>query len=209
MDANVVRTLNEGPMGPQGPVKVNNCIMNNKAGFTPVVRVYNLENFVPNIDAGGSSIVVPDDDDDNEGDDTVTGGSGTDTTTGGDDSVTGGDSTDTEVINTGDGTDTVTIEGGTDILKSVEPKAGWGSEKWVALDYNTGESTIVGINYTNRGTTVELGAEDVADATALGLGAGHLVVWVKADLAKTEPATFSLEKGEKKINVTVTAVDGE
>lgn len=85
MDANVVRTLNEGPMGPQGPVKVNKCIMNNKAGFKPVVRVYNLENFMPNVDAGGDSVIVPDDDEDNEGDgtDTVTGGEGSDTTPGG------------------------------------------------------------------------------------------------------------------------------
>lgn len=44
MDENVVRTVNEGPMGPQGPVKVNHCIMNNKAGYKPVVRLFNLEN---------------------------------------------------------------------------------------------------------------------------------------------------------------------
>ena len=40
MDANVVRTLNQGPMGPQGPVKKNYCIMNQEAGFEPVVRIY-------------------------------------------------------------------------------------------------------------------------------------------------------------------------
>ena len=104
---------------------------------------------------------------------------------------------------------TLTVLGGTDELKAVEPKAGWGEAKWVALDYNTGEATIEGIDYINRGTTVTLGPDDVADATELGLGAGHLLVWVKADLAKTEPATFSLEKDDKRINVTIKAVDAE
>jgi len=99
MDANVVRTLNEGPMGPQGPVKVNNCIMNNKAGFTPVVRVYNLENFMPE-----------EEEPEEGGDDTVTGGEGSDTLSGGDstDTVTGGSGTDTV---TG-GSDTDTVIGG-------------------------------------------------------------------------------------------------
>ena len=104
---------------------------------------------------------------------------------------------------------TVTIAGGVDSLESVEPETGWGAAKWVALDYDTGEATIEGISYINRGTTTVLGAEDVADAAELGLGAGHLLVWVKADLAKTEPATFTLEKGDKKINVVIKAVDGE
>jgi len=104
---------------------------------------------------------------------------------------------------------TLTIVGGVDELKDVEPEAGWGSAKWVALDYNTGESTIEGIDYINRGTTVTLGPDDVADAAELGLGAGHLLVWVKADLAKTEPATFTLKKDDKEINVVIKAVDGE
>lgn len=75
MDANVVRTLNEGPMGPQGPVKVNHCIMNNAAGYGPVVRMFNYP-----ISVSGSG--VEDSDDDNEGDladtgsDTADSGSG-------------------------------------------------------------------------------------------------------------------------------------
>ena len=100
-----------------------------------------------------------------------------------------------------DGTDTinVTIAGGVDSLNDVEPVAGWGLEKWVALDYNTGEDTIVGMSYTNRGTTVTLGADDVADAAAYGLGAGHLLVWTKANL----DADFSLAKGAKTISVHI------
>lgn len=102
---------------------------------------------------------------------------------------------------------TLTITDGTDSLNLVEPKTGWGEGKWVALDYNTGESTIVGISYINRGTTTVLGADDVADATELGLDAGHMVVWVKADVAKATPATFRLEKDSKVIDVTITAED--
>lgn len=108
-----------------------------------------------------------------------------------------------------DETITVTVVGGIDELKDVEPKTGWGQAKWVALDYNTGEDTIVGIDYINRGSTVTLDETDVADAEELGLAAGHMVVWVKADLAKDDPATFSLVKGDKRINVEIKAVDGE
>lgn len=93
----------------------------------------------------------------------------------------------------------LTIAGGVDSLNDVEPVAGWGLEKWVALDYNTGEDSIVGMSYTNRGTTVTLGADDVADAAELGLGAGHLLVWTKANL----DADFSLAKGAKAISVHI------
>ena len=93
----------------------------------------------------------------------------------------------------------LTIAGGVDSLNNVEPVAGWGLEKWVALDYNTGEDTIVGMSYTNRGTTITLGADDVADAAALGLGDGHLLVWTKANL----DADFSLAKGAKTISVHI------
>ena len=102
----------------------------------------------------------------------------------------------------------IEVAGGTDALSgAVEPKAGWGAGKWVVLDYNTGEDTIEGINYINRGTTTQLGPDDVADATALGLAAGHLAVWVKADVAKATPATFTLEKDGNVIDVTITAKD--
>ena len=101
----------------------------------------------------------------------------------------------------------IEVAGGTDNLISIEPRTGWGAAKWVALDYNTGEASIEGLNYINRGTTTVLGPEDVADATDLGLEAGHLVVWVKADLAKTTPATFTLEKDGNVVDVVITAKD--
>lgn len=82
MDANVVRTLNEGPMGPQGPVKVNHCIMNKAAAYGPVVRLFNYP-----ISVSGSDV---EDSDDNEGDLTDT-GSDTVVSGSGDDSLSGGD----------------------------------------------------------------------------------------------------------------------
>ena len=113
---------------------------------------------------------------------------------------------------TADKTDTivVSIAGGTDTLvEVVPPNTDWPSSKWVALDYNTGESTIEGITYTNtaQGQTAVLGAEDIADATALGLPAGHMVVWVRAE--GVLPAIFSLSKGDKTVNVSINMVDGE
>ena len=102
----------------------------------------------------------------------------------------------------------VTIDGGTNSLNLVEPKTGWGSGRWVALDYNIGESTISGISYINRGTTTVLGADDIADANELGLAVGHMVVGVKDEVAKATPATFTLEKDDKIVNVTINAVDG-
>ena len=77
MDANVVRTVNQGPMGPQGPVKVNHCIMNNDAGYKPVVRLFNLENihYSGPIEVGGDPIIDTGEDiEDIDDDDTVAGG---------------------------------------------------------------------------------------------------------------------------------------
>ena len=84
-----------------------------------------------------------------------------------------------------------------------------GQDRWVALDYNIGESTINGISYINRGITTVLGADDIADANELGLAASHMVVWLKDEVAKATPATFTLEKDDKIVNVTINAVDGE
>ena len=98
----------------------------------------------------------------------------------------------------------IEVAGGVAALNNtVEPKIGWGQADWVVLDYDTGEATIEGLNYINRGTTTPLGPEDVQDATDLGLPAGHMAVWVKASVAKATPATFSLEKNGNIIDVTI------
>ena len=45
-DKFIVRTVNTGPMGPQGPVKKNVTIMNNESGIKYPARRYNLMNFM-------------------------------------------------------------------------------------------------------------------------------------------------------------------
>ena len=122
-------------------------------------------------------------------------------------------------ITTNDNQDKVTITGTENIVIKVNEGASlnsnvtvpnhtdWGASDWVAIDFNTGEDTIVGMKYSNRGTTVTLDANDVQDATDIGLEAGHLAVWVKAATAQQTPATFKLESanGEKSIDVIITA----
>jgi hypothetical protein len=89
---------------------------------------------------------------------------------------------------------------------TLEPVAGWGAADWVVFDYDTGLDTIKGLTYVNRGTETVLGDEDVADATALGLGAGHLAVWGKPSVAKITPATFQLKKDDETVaDVVITA----
>ena len=44
---------------------------------------------------------------------------------------------------------------------------------------------------------------------SLFFAVGHMVVWVKDKVAKATPATFTLEKDDKIVNVTINAVDGE
>ena len=98
----------------------------------------------------------------------------------------------------------IEVAGGVAALdNTIEPKTGWGRADWVALDYDTGEATIEGLNYINRGSIIPLGPEDVQDARDLGLSDGHMVVWVKASVAKDTPATFSLEKNGNVIDVTI------
>jgi len=58
-----------------------------------------------------------------------------------------------------------------------------GSGKWIGLDLNTGLDTIVGATW---GDSYELTQADVDEAASVGLGAGHIIFWTKAeDLPKT------------------------
>jgi len=70
---------------------------------------------------------------------------------------------------------TVLIEGNLDKL-NLYNMASKGSGHWIGIDIDTGLSTIVGASINNR----ELTREDESKATALGLPAGHIVVWEDA-----------------------------
>ena len=61
--------------------------------------------------------------------------------------------------------------------------AAQGSGKWIGLDLDTGLDTIVGVTW---GENYALTQDDVDEAASVGLGAGHIVFWTKAeDLPKT------------------------
>ena len=100
---------------------------------------------------------------------------------------------------------TVTVNG---TLDSIVPTGTtWPTGKWVALDFGTGENTIQGIHYKSltNGSEVDFGADDIAEATAFGLPAGHFVLWVRED--GVLPAEFELTKsGKEKLTASVNFV---
>lgn len=79
---------------------------------------------------------------------------------------------------------TITITGSLDTLKSfASTNPSQGSGKWIGLDLNTGLETIVGAKW---GANYTLTQDDVDEAASVGLGAGHIIFWTKAeDLPKT------------------------
>ena len=99
---------------------------------------------------------------------------------------------------------TVSISGGVDSLNqwpSTNPAQGTGS--WIALDIATGTDDITKVKY--NGTLLE--AADVAEADLWGFDKGHFVLWIKADVVKTTPKTFTLGgEGETK-TFTIKVVD--
>ncbi len=79
---------------------------------------------------------------------------------------------------------TITITGSLDALNSfASTNPAQGSGKWIGVDLNTGLDTIVGATW---GDSYELTQADVDEAASVGLGAGHIIFWTKAeDLPKT------------------------
>ncbi len=79
---------------------------------------------------------------------------------------------------------TITITGSLNALNSfASTNPAQGSGKWIGLDLNTGLDTIVGATW---GDSYELTQADADEAASVGLGAGHIIFWTKAeDLPKT------------------------
>lgn len=74
---------------------------------------------------------------------------------------------------------TITITGSLDALNSfASTNPAQGSGKWIGLDLNTGLDTIVGATW---GDSYELTQADVDEAASVGLGAGHIIFWTKAE----------------------------
>lgn len=80
-----------------------------------------------------------------------------------------------------------------------------GSGEWVALDIDTGLESIEGIQW---GDSYILNADDVAEAASVGLGAGHIVFWVKADVVAIASRTVTLTAEGYKQTKMIVKYDG-
>lgn len=102
----------------------------------------------------------------------------------------------------------VTVAGGVDSLNewtSTDPgQATFGDQPWIALDINTGVDDITKLTYNGQALT----SSDVADAAAWGLGAGHIILWLRANAVKTSPRTITLAgDGYDAVAFTITVAD--
>ncbi len=73
---------------------------------------------------------------------------------------------------------TITLSKAVSELKNFDAGGGWGVHKWLGIGVSAGITPITGLYY--NGT--QLSAEDVTEATQVGLSAGYFVRWVAADL---------------------------
>lgn len=71
-----------------------------------------------------------------------------------------------------------------------------GNGKWVGIDIDTGLDTIVGATWNGYTLT----QDDVNEAASVGLGAGHIIFWAKAE---SLPRTITIGAPEKE-NISVT-----
>jgi hypothetical protein len=73
---------------------------------------------------------------------------------------------------------------------------------WIAVDINTGVSDITKLTYNGSALT----QADVDEAASWGLGAGHIVLWLKGE--DTSPKEITLAGDDvKAITFTVTVED--
>ncbi|MCE5235799.1 MAG: InlB B-repeat-containing protein, partial [Eubacteriales bacterium] len=80
----------------------------------------------------------------------------------------------------------------------------YGSQRWIALEVNTGVNDITTVEY--NGTP--LVAADVAEAGAAGLEGGSFILWVRAEALMEEAITFTLSTaGKAETTVTIEFVD--
>ena len=76
-----------------------------------------------------------------------------------------------------------------------------GSGKWIGLDLDTGLDTIVGATWNGSPLT----QADVDEAASVGLGAGHIIFWVKAE-ALPKRVTIGAE-GKENVTIKVSFAD--
>ena len=71
-----------------------------------------------------------------------------------------------------------------------------GNGKWIGIDIDTGLDTLVGATWNGYTLT----QDDVNEAASVGLGAGHIIFWAKAEAL---PRTITIGAPEKE-NISVT-----
>ena len=73
---------------------------------------------------------------------------------------------------------TITLSAKVSTLNDFDARNGWGVHKWLGVGISAGVSPITDLYYNGA----QLSAEDVTEATNMGLSAGYFVRWVAADL---------------------------
>jgi len=98
---------------------------------------------------------------------------------------------------------TVNVAGGVDSLNEyASTNPAQGTAKWIGLDINTGEKDITTVTFNGSALT----EDDVAEAASVNLGAGHFVLWLKAENVKLTPRVITLgtkDKEDTKITIKV------
>lgn len=96
---------------------------------------------------------------------------------------------------------TVKVAGGVDSLNEfASTNPAQGTAKWIGLDIDTGEKDITAVTFNGTPLT----EDDVAEAATINLGAGHFVLWLKAEDVKTTPRVITLStKGKDDTKITI------
>ena len=105
---------------------------------------------------------------------------------------------------------TITLSDKVENLKDFDGGGSWGVFKWLGIAVSAGITPITGLKFNGA----QLTAEDVSEATAVGLSAGQFVLWVKAErILEGESNKFTLSADGYKDTVytlfIVEPVDGE
>ena len=111
-----------------------------------------------------------------------------------------------------DGVITITLSAEVSALKDFDAGGNWGTHKWLGIGVSAGINPITGLKYNGTALT----AEDVTEATQVGLSAGYFVRWVAADLvyngdnSQASKDTFTLwADGYKETTYTIKIKVGE
>lgn len=88
----------------------------------------------------------------------------------------------------------ITITGSLgDLIAFPSSVAAQGTHKWIALDLATNLDSIVGATWNGAALT----QADVEEAASVGLRAGHIIFWTKADVIVSTPAQIIIGATER------------